>query len=111
MRGGQSELTINRRYRKEEVDDAKAKRSSKSRHLWKIRVQENFRRIVCNDIDTAKLLHEHDDFRGDHRVPVSTNGKEFLQTALLANGHGFTFRLKPNMHVEEIPGGLESVMA
>lgn len=104
------ELTIYGWDCKQEVDDAKPKGSRQGTRLSKVCVQEDLRRIIGNHVDTAKLLHKHNNLRGHHSVSVTSNRKELLDAITCPDGHGLTLRLQSDMHIEKVSGRLEFVV-
>ena len=59
--------------------------------------QENLRRIVGNDIDTAELLHEHDNPRSKSSSAITGNREQFQIT--VATPHDARFGLEQDMNV------------
>lgn len=104
-------LTKDGRDGTQEVEGTKAKRAAQSLDLREVGVQEDLRRVVRNDIDTTELLHEHGDLRGDHGVAVAADKEDLLEPALLDGRPGFILGLDSYVHIEEITGGLELVVA
>ena len=61
--------------------------------------QENLRRIVGNDIDTAELLHEHDNPRSKSSSAITGNREQFQIT--VATPHDARFGLEQDMDICE----------
>ena len=51
---------IEGRESKQPVDDAKTERSSQGRGLGEVGLDEDLGAVVCDGVDAAELLHEHD---------------------------------------------------
>lgn len=69
--------TYNRRPREDEVDQAKPKTSHQSHVVGSSGLLEHSTRVEGDDVDTAHLLGDHDDKRGQRRATETGDGEEF----------------------------------
>ena len=68
-------------------------------------LQEDSGGVIGDNIDTAKLLHEHDETGGLGGTPVSRDAEEFQdEVAAFLN---IRFGFEESVHVEYIPSSLE----
>ena len=82
-----------RRAREHEVDRAVSPRSDGRRRLRKATLDEDVRRVVCDRVDPAELLHEHDDEGGEGGTAVAGDGEQLEETVAAREGLGLSLKL------------------
>ena len=68
-------------------------------------LQEDSGGVIGDNVNTAELLHEHDETRGLGSAPVSWDAEELQDE--VATFLNIRFGLEKSVHVEHITSGLE----
>lgn len=107
-----SRQTYNSRPRKDEVDQAKPETSHQSHVVGSSGLLEHGTRVERDDVDTAHLLGNHDDKRGQCRATETGNGEEFDKTLNICRAvNNLPLDLKLRVDIVQISCCLDRVVA